>query len=171
MEQKQTQERPRSIRLTHQAAEMIVAVAIFLVGVVMMMDGHRVGMGWAPEGPQAGYFPFRTGAIIGISSAVILLRALFGKHRNQELFVSWDRFKQVLYVLIPAAFYVLVTQFIGIYVASALFIGGFMRVMARFSWTKVILVGVGISAMLFYMFEIQFMVPLPKGPLESLLGY
>ena len=64
MEQKQTQERPRSVWLTYQAAEVIVAVAIFLIGVVMMMDGHRIGMGWAPDGPQAGYFPFRTGAII-----------------------------------------------------------------------------------------------------------
>ncbi len=171
MEQKQTQERPRSVRLTHQAAEVIVAAAVFLVGVVMMIDSQRIGMGWAPEGPEAGYFPFRTGAIISISSLIVLLRALFGKHPNHELFVSWDRFKQVLYVLIPAAFYVLVTQFIGIYVASTLFVGGFMRVMARFSWFKVILVSVGISVLLFYMFEIQFMVPLPKGPLESLLGY
>lgn len=171
MEQKQMQERPRSAWLTHQAAEAIVAVAIFLVGVVMMMDGYRVGMGWAPEGPQAGYFPFRTGAIICISSVVVFLRALFGKHGNHKLFVSWGSFKQVLCVLIPAFLYVLVTQFIGIYVASAVFIGGFMRAMARFSWPKVILVSIGISAMLFYMFEVQFMVPLPKGPLESLFGY
>lgn len=171
MEQKQTQERPRSARLTHQAAEVIVAVAIFLVGVVMMMDGQRVGMGWASDGPQAGYFPFRTGAIICIASVVVFLRAIFSKHKNQKLFVSWGSFKQVLCVLIPAFLYVLVTQFIGIYVASAVFIGGFMRMMARFSWLKVILVSVGISAMLFYMFEVQFMVPLPKGPLESLFGY
>jgi putative tricarboxylic transport membrane protein len=171
MEQKQTQERPRSGWLTYQAAEVIVAVAIFLVGVVMMMDSYRIGIGWAPEGPQAGYFPFRTGAIISISSVVVFLRAFFGKNRNHELFVSWDRFKQVLCVLIPTVFYVLVTQFVGIYVASAVFIGGFMRAMAGFSWLKVILVSVGISAALFYMFEIQFMVPLPKGPLESLFGY
>jgi putative tricarboxylic transport membrane protein len=171
MEQKQTQERPRSGWLTYQAAEVIVAVAIFLVGVVMMMDSYRIGIGWAPEGPQAGYFPFRTGAIISISSVVVFLRAFFGKNRNHELFVSWDRFKQVLSVLIPTVLYVLVTQFVGIYVASAVFIGGFMRAMAGFSWLKVILVSVGISAALFYMFEIQFMVPLPKGPLESLFGY
>ena len=171
MEQQQTQERPRSVRLTYQAAEVIVAVAIFLIGVVMMMDSQRIGMGWAPEGPQAGYFPFRTGAIISISSVVILLRALFGKHRNHELFVSWDRFKMVLYVLIPAVLYVLVTQFIGIYVASAVFIGGFMRVLAKFGWLKVILVSVCTSVLLFWMFEIQFMVPLPKGPLEALFGY
>jgi putative tricarboxylic transport membrane protein len=171
MEQKQTQERPRSAWLTYQVAEATVAGAIFLVGVVMMLDSYRIGMGWSPEGPQAGYFPFRTGALISISSVVIILRALFGKNRNHELFVSWERFKQVLCVLIPAVLYVLVTQFVGIYVASIVFIGGFMRLMAKFSWPKVILVSVGISVALFYMFEIQFMVPLPKGPLESLFGY
>ena len=171
MEQIQTQERPRSARLTHQAAELIVAVTIFLVGAVMMMDSYRVGMGWAPEGPEAGYFPFRTGAILSMASVVVFLRAFFGKHGNDELFVAWGPFKQVLCVLIPTVFYVVVTQFIGIYVASALFIGGFMRVMAKFSWLKVILVSVGISVALFWMFEIQFMVPLPKGPLESLFGY
>ena len=171
MEQKQMQERPRSSWLTHQAAEVIVAVAIFLVGVVMMMDSHRVGIGWASDGPKAGYFPFRTGAILSISSVVVFLRALFSSHRNYELFVSWDRFKTVLCVLIPTVLYVVVTQFIGIYVASALFIGGFMRAMGGFSWLKVILVSVCISVTLFWMFEIQFMVPLPKGPLESLFGY
>ena len=171
MEQKQTQERPRSAWLTYQVAEATVAVVIFLIGVVMMMDSYRIGMGWAVDGPKPGYFPFRTGAIISISSVIVFLRAFFGKNRRHELFVSWDRFKQVLCVLIPAFLYVLVTQFIGIYVASALFIGGFMRVMAQFSWPKVIVVSICISVALFYMFEIQFMVPLPKGPLESLLGY
>jgi hypothetical protein len=171
MELKQTQEGVRSARLTYQSAEVIVAVVIFLVGGVMMMDGYRIGMGWAEDGPKAGYFPFRTGAIICISSVVVFLRALFSKHRNDELFVSWGSFKQVLCVLIPAFLYVLVTQFIGIYVASALFIGGFMRVMAKFGWFKVISVSLGITVTLFWMFEIQFMVPLPKGPLESLFGY
>jgi putative tricarboxylic transport membrane protein len=171
MEQKQTQERPRSAWLTHQAAELIVAAAIFLVGVVMMMDSNRVGIGWASDGPKAGYFPFRTGAILSMSSVVVFLRAVFGTHGKYELFVSWDRFKQVLCVLIPTVLYVVVTQFIGIYVASALFIGGFMRAMAGFGWLRVILVSVCISVTLFWMFEIQFMVPLPKGPLESLFGY
>ena len=171
MVQKQTQDRPHSVWLTYHAAEAITAAIIFVVGLVMMIDGYRSGMGWAFDGPESGYFPFRTGAILFISSVVIFLRTLFGKHRNDKLFVSWDRFKQVLCVLIPTVLYVMVTQFIGIYVASALFIGGFMRAMAKFSWLKVILVSVGISVTLFWMFEIQFMVPLPKGPLESLLGY
>ena len=171
MEQKQTQERPRSAWLTHQAVEAVVAVAILLIGVVIIVDALRIGIDWAFDGPKAGYFPFRTGAILCISSVVILLRALFGKHRNREIFVSWDRFKMVLFVLIPSVLYVLATQFIGIYVASAVFIGGFMRAIGKFSWLKVIVISVAISVLLFWMFEIQFMVPLPKGPLESLFGY
>ncbi len=171
MEQKQTQDRPYSVWLTFHTVEAITAAIIFVVGVVMMIDGYRVGMGWAFDGPESGYFPFRTGAIICISSTVIFLRTLFGKHRNYKLFVPWDRFKTVLYVLIPTALYVLVTQFIGIYVASAVFIGGFMRAMGKFSWLKIILISVSISVALFWMFEIQFMVSLPKGPLESLLRH
>lgn len=171
MEQKQTQERPRSVWLTNQAFEAIVAVVILLVGVVMMVDARRVGMDWASDGPKGGYFPFRTGAVLSIASVVIFLRALFSKHRNHELFVSWDRFKMVLAVLIPTVLYVLATQFIGIYVASAVFIGGFMRAIGRFNWPKVILISVVVSVVLFWMFEIQFLVPLPKGPLESLFGY
>jgi putative tricarboxylic transport membrane protein len=79
--------------------------------------------------------------------------------------------KMVLSVLIPTVLYVLATQFIGIYVASAVFIGGFMRAIGKFSWLKVIVVSVVINVVLFWMFEIRFMVPLPKGPLESLFGY
>jgi len=171
MEPKPTQDRPHSVWLTYHAAEAITAAIIFVVGLVMMIDGYRSGMGWAFDGPESGYFPFRTGAILFISSVVILLRTVFAKYRNYKLFVSWDRFQQVLYVLIPTALYVLVTQFVGIYVASAVFMGVFMRAMDDFSWLKIIVISVGISVTLFWMFEIQFMVPLPKGPLESLLGY
>ena len=74
-------------------------------------------------------------------------------------------------VLLPTIVYVLATQFVGIYVASTIFIAAFMRVMDKRSWLKVILISLGVSAALFWLFEIQFMVPLPKGPLEALLGY
>jgi putative tricarboxylic transport membrane protein len=171
MEQKQTQSQPHPVWLTYDGAEVITAVTLFLIGVVMMIDGYRVGMGWAFDGPMAGYFPFRTGAIICVSSLVIFFRTLFTTHHNFTIFVSWDRFKLVLYVLLPTVLYVLATQFVGIYVASAVFIGGFMRAMGNFSWLKIILISICISTALFWMFEIQFMVPLPKGPLESWLGH
>ena len=171
MEQKQAQDRLHH-GLTYNMTEAIVAVCIFLVGVLMMIDGYRVGMGWAFDGPMAGYFPFRTGALICISSFVVFLRTVSGKHRNYKAFVTWDRFRLVLKVLVPTTLYVLLTQFVGIYVASTVFIAGFMRMNGRFGWLKTTLISICSSVVLFLMFEVWFKVPLPKGPLESLLlGY
>jgi putative tricarboxylic transport membrane protein len=168
MEQKQT-EGIRSI--SYKAAELTTSVVIFLIGLLIMYDSYRIGWGWAVEGPQAGYFPFRIGAITCIASLVIFLRYFSGKKQKQKTFVAWEQFRLVLMVLVPTVVYVLVTQVIGIYVASTVFIGAFMRVMEKSSWLKTVLVSVGVSAVLFWMFEIQFLVPLPKGPLEALFGY
>lgn len=170
MEQKQTEGRIQS-GVSYNTVELATAVVTFLIGVVMMFDSYRIGWGWAVEGPQAGYFPFRIGAITCIASIVVFLRAASGKKHSLEIFVPWEKFKLVLLVLVPTVVYVLVTQVIGIYVASTVFIGAFMRVMEKSSWLKTVMVSVGVSAVLFWMFEIQFMVPLPKGPLEALFGY
>lgn len=170
MEQKQTEGRIQS-GLSFNAMELATAFVTFLIGLVMMYDSYRIGSGWAVEGPQAGYFPFRIGAIICIASIVVFLRPLFAKKQNVKIFVTWGQFRLVLMVLVPTLIYVLVTQVIGIYVASTLFIGAFMRVMEKSSWLKTVTVSVAVSVILFWMFEIQFMVPLPKGPLEALFGY
>ncbi len=171
MEQQQNQDKAHRGGLSHGAMDAIASVVIFIIGVVMMIDNYKIGAGWASDGPESGYFPFRIGAILCIASVVVLLKSLFGKTRKREIFVSWERFKLVLLVLLPTAVYVLAIQFIGIYVASALFIAAFMRVMDKYSWLKSLLVSVAVSVALYWMFEIQFMVPLPKGPLEALIGY
>lgn len=158
--------------LTYSAVDAITAAVVIFIGIVMMVDNQRIGITWAADGPESGYFPYHVGMILCISGAVVLLKALFGKRRNHEVFVTWDRFRLVLLVLLPTAVYVLLIQFAGIYVASALFIGAFMRLLGKIGWLKTILVSVGVNVLLFWMFEIQFMVPLPKGPLEAaLFGY
>ena len=171
MDSKNLPNRPRSGGLSHSHVDAIAGIVIFLIGVVMMADNYKLGAGWAADGPQGGYFPFRIGAILCIAAAVVFFKSFFGKNRNHAVFVSWERLRLVLLVLVPTALYVLAIQFAGIYVASAVFIAAFMRVMDKRSWLKVILVSVGVSAVLFWLFEIQFKVPLPKGPLEALLGY
>ena len=165
------QGRPLRDGLTYSGMEALTAVCLFLIGVVIIFDSYQKGAGWAADGPRTGYFPIRIGALIVISSLAILLRTLLSKNKNYKIFVKWEPFKQVLMVLVPTTAYVLATQMIGIYVASSLFIAFFMRVMGKFGWLKILLVGIGTSVALFWMFETQFLVPLPKGPLEALFGY
>ncbi|MBO9355435.1 tripartite tricarboxylate transporter TctB family protein [Bordetella petrii] len=171
MDHQQTQGGPSKDGLSHSAVDAITAVVFFAVGVVMMVDNYRIGVAWATDGPESGYFPYHIGMIICIASAAVFLKAVFGKHRNREVFVSWSRFRLVLLVLLPTALYILLIQLLGIYVASTLFIAAFMRLLGRIGWLKTVLVSVGVNVLLFWMFEIQFLVPLPKGPLEALFGY
>jgi len=147
----------------------ITAVVFFLIGVVMIVDNYRIGAGWAADGPQAGYFPLRIGVIICVAAALVFFQTLRGE--RGKAFVTFARLRHVLVVLVPTIVFVLAIKFLGIYVASALFIAAFMRAMDRFSWVKTIVVSIGVSAMLFWLFELQFLVPLPKGPLESMFGY
>ena len=59
---------------------------------------------------------------------------------------------------------------LGIYVASILFIGFFMRWLGKYAWWKIVAVSVGNSVFFYVVFEVWFKIPLPKGPLEALLG-
>lgn len=154
-----------------RAVEIGVAAFTFILGVVVILDSRRVGAGWAEDGPQAGYFPYYIGIILCIASVWTLWRALFSANDFAGVFVSHRKFRLVLSVFIPAMIYVAATYFIGIYVASALFIGAFMYWHGRFPWIRIIPVSLGVPVAMFLLFEVWFLVPLPKGPLETLIGY
>ena len=51
-----------------------------------------------------------------------------------------------------------------------IFITGFMLMVGRENRFKALAVGVAVPLVLFMMFERWFLVPLPKGPIESMLG-
>ena len=54
--------------------------------------------------------------------------------------------------------------------ASTLFVAFFMRWLGKYGWWKTAAVSVGNSVVFFMVFEIWFKIPLPKGPLEAVLG-
>lgn len=154
-----------------KAVELVVSAAILILGLVVIMDSRRVGAGWADDGPQAGYFPFHIGLVLCFASAWTLWRVLFSGKDTTGVFVSRKKLQLVLSVFIPSLIYVAAIYFIGIYVASAVFIGAFMYWHGRFPWTQIIPVSLLVPVAVFLLFEVWFLVPLPKGPLEALIGY
>ena len=155
------------------AVEAAVAALVLAFGLLVLVGSRKLGSGWTSDGPGAGYFPFYIGIILCISGAGILYQALLGKKRNTEIFVDGEQIKRVLVVLIPAAVYVLAIQVVGIYVASAIYVAGFMIILGKFGKAKSIAIGVALAAIFFLMFEVWFKVPLFKGALNPLgfLGY
>ena len=153
-----------------RAVELTVAALFFALGAIVAWDSYRIGTSWGDEGPQAGYFPFYIGLVICFSTALIFVRALWAKAKSHESFVSRGQLKMVMKMLVPSIVYVVLVGIIGIYVSSTLFIGFFMLWLGKYGWVRTVPLAVGVSVAFFLLFEVWFNVPLPKGPLEALLG-
>ena len=154
-----------------KSAELAVAAFIFLLGAIVIVDSARLGFGWQEiHGPRPGYFPFYIGLIMCVASLVNVARALMVRGADNKTFVEVGQLKLVLSVLVPTMVYVLLVTWIGVYISSVLFIGFFMRWLGKYPWWKVVAVSVVTMVVFYLVFEKWFKVPLPKGPLENLLG-
>ena len=155
---------------SHRSVEIGVAGFMALLAIIGIYGSIKVGTGWGDEGPRAGFFPFYVSLIVLISCVVNIGAALSGPDTGKT-FAEWSQLRQVFSVLVPTAIYVALVPFIGIYVASAILIGFFMRWFGRYPWHTAVAIGILVPVLTFFMFEVWFLVPLPKGPLETLLGY
>ena len=154
--------------------EIVVAVLFFVVGAVVVWDSRRLGSEWGSDGPQAGYFPFYIGLMICIASIANAINA-FGASKAARPFVMWSQLRMVLTVMVPSVIYVALianpVYSLGIYEASVIFIAFFMRLLGKYGWPKIAAVSISVMVVFFLMFEVWFKVPLPKGPIEALLGF
>ena len=152
-----------------RAANLITAAILAAAGVLVVVDAVRLGTGWGTDGPQSGFFPFWLAVLLIGCCLAIAAQAV--RLTLPVPFVTRKALGPVLAVLGPAAGFVVLTQAIGLYVASALYMGFYMRWIGRHSWTAVVALGIGFPVITFLVFEKWFLVPMPKGPLETWLGY
>lgn len=152
-----------------RAAELVTASVLILLGGIVLFDAVRLGFGWGPDGPRSGFFPFWLALIMVVVCVAIIAQAV--RRAENKSFVSREQLGSVLKVLWPAVAAVALMHFVGLYVASALYMGFYMRWVGRHSWVTVVLIALGVSIGAFLVFEKWFLVPMPKGPLEEWLGY
>jgi hypothetical protein len=154
----------------HRTVELAVALLTILFAAIVIIGSVQVGSRWGADGPGAGFFPFYIGVII-LTAGIINFGSAWVTPRGGRLFAQWGRLRRVALVVVPTAIYVALIPWIGIYVSSALLIGAFMKWLGRYGWLPVLVIAVGVPILTFAVFERWFLVPLPKGPLEALLGY
>jgi putative tricarboxylic transport membrane protein len=150
-------------------ADILTASVLTALGLLVLGEAVRLGFRWGPDGPQSGFFPFWLALILVGHSVTIIVRAV--RRRSDAPFAGKDQMRSVLTVAIPAVLMVLVTQFLGLYVASALYLAFYVRAVGRHSWVTALGLAVCVPLVTFVVFERWFLVPLPKGPLEAWLGY
>jgi hypothetical protein len=158
--------------VTNRTMDISVALVFIALAGLFMYDCARIGFGWVDgQGPAGGFFPFYISVFMILASLANLQRAVTrAEPDGDEVFVTRKSMMRVLFVLVPTALYVAAIQYLGIYVSSAIFITLFMIVSRAAIW-RAGLVGMGTALALFMMFERWFLVPLPKGPLEAMLGF
>ena len=159
--------------VTTRTVELVVAALVFILGAVVVQGSRALGSGWTSDGPGAGYFPFYIGLILCIAALGVAFQAVVGKDKAIGVFVDRTQLKQVLAVFLPALVYVGAVQFLGLYIASAIYIALFMIILGKFSPIKSVITGLVVTVVFFLMFEVWFKVPLFKGKLDplSFLGY
>ena len=152
-----------------RAADLTTALVLMAGGVLVIWDSLRLGIGWGSDGPKSGFFPFWLAALLIVCCAAIVWQAR--RRVSAVPFVTRAQIKPVLSTLLPSAGFVVLTQFLGLYVASALFMAFYMRWIGRYGWVSIVLTSVLFPVLTFLIFETWFLVPMPKGPVEAWLGY
>jgi putative tricarboxylic transport membrane protein len=152
-----------------RAADLAISSVMLLLGGVVVLDSMRIGIGWGTDGPRSGFFPFWLGVILIAASATIAVQAW--RRAIDKPFITREQLSPVLKVLWPATVMVILITPLGLYVASAIYLAFYMRWVGRHGWLAVALCAVGVPVLTFVVFELWFLVPMPKGPLEAWLGY
>lgn len=152
-----------------RAADVATAAVLLALGVLVVVSAVRMGIGWGSDGPESGFVPFWLAVILIACCTANVVRAI--RRRSEERFVSRAQLACVLEVLLPASAMILLTPFLGLYVAGAIYAGVYMRWVGRHRWVLSIALPLTVTVLLFLVFEKWFLVPLPKGPLEAWLGY
>ncbi len=169
-EGKENEEAGESV-VSNRTMNLIVSLALMMVATVVMVSSYRLGSGWAKDvGPDSGYFPFYIALFMFVASGVTLLQHVLVRSPSGS-FIAHGEMVMVFSILIPMALFVILSLYIGIYISTFLFIAFFMMWHGRYSLYKTLPVALLVPIALFIIFEIWFLVPLPKGPFEAWLGY
>jgi putative tricarboxylic transport membrane protein len=156
---------------TTRTVDVAVSLLLVVLAAVLGYDNWRTGIGWDSTGPEPGYFPFYLSVVLAGASLYGLGAAYLSRREAAKTFVTRAQARRVLAVFVPTLLFCLVTQFLGLYVASFVLIAGFMRAVGKIAWWKSLATAFVFTALMFVTFDIAFDVIMPKGPLEAAFGY
>ena len=153
-----------------RTADIVCGLFLGVVALVVLGEGLRLGIGWSTDGPEPGFFVFYLGICLLVAT-VLTVAFAFWRRSETRPFVGRSQLRSVATVFLPAVVMVILTHFVGLYVSGAVYLATYMRWIGRHSWALIALVAIGVPVATFLVFEVWFLVPLPKGPLETRLGY
>lgn len=160
--------------VTRFHAEIATALATLGFGLVILVGAREFGVGWDSSGPQPGAFPFYLGLLIALASAATIAgtvgRRLAGSATLAEVFLDAEQGRRVASFFLPLLGFVVLSVFVGMYVAMLVYLVFAMRFQGRYGWLASLATAFGTAAFFYLTLEKFFQIGLLKGPVEALIG-
>src|SRR5262245_47634988 len=111
-----------------RTADMVFALGLLALAVLVAWESLQLNIGWGINGPESGFFPFWLAIGLGMCSLVSVAQTVWRARRAlPRPFVTAGGWAPLLTVAVPALAMVALTELIGLYPATALYLALYMR--------------------------------------------
>lgn len=157
--------------MTVRTAEILMAVILALCSIGLMVKSAELNIGWVErKGPGSGAWPFwlSTGMLITCLWTIYRwFKGVTPESQSSELYISGSTLKVVGTSALSILFLLVVTQFMGIYIALIFFLFLYLRFIGSHSWALTVSLSICIPMFIFSLFEWGLKIPLPKAFTEE----
>lgn len=147
---------------SYQAATAAVFVALAAVAMFDSRRGALIGATTDPGGIGSGFYPFWSAALVGVAGLILLWRVLSTPQPPEGVFASRDSAVAVLQLVVPMIVATVSISWLGLYLATGLYMGFFARFIGHYRWVWVLASAVLVPLAVYLGFEVGFRVALPK---------
>ena len=155
--------------MSTRTAELLMAVGMFFFSLMLMWSVYSDGLtiGWVDgRGPGAGVWPFWLSFGMALASLWTLVRWFKGvtpESRNEAPYIDPESFGLVIISFVSLTVMLFLVGIVGTYIAIALFLGFYMRVVGGHGWKITLGMSFGAVVFVYFLFEWQLTKYLPKG--------
>lgn len=120
---------------------------------------------WGDNGPGPGFLPFWLGIVMAVLAAMMLVSALRDRNVGEAWLPGGDGLRRLALVLGVTFAFVALLKWLGMVVATVLFMVTLLRRLDRIAWPRTLAVSVATAGFVYLVFDYWLHVPFPVGVL------
>jgi len=155
--------------MSTRTAELLAGIGLLVFSLVLMWTVYTDGLkiGWVEgRGPGSGVWPFWLSlgmALTSLWTVVRWFRKTTAESRNETPYIDSDPLALVATSFVALTVMIFLVTIVGTYIAIALFLGFYMRVIGKHTWGMTTASVIGAVIFIYFLFEWQLTKYLPKG--------
>ena len=151
--------------MNRKVRERLSLLMWLAVAVAICFSSAKLSLG-ALRKPGPGFFPFLTGAILGLFSLLALLQSFKGlsKDEKEEVWPKARRALKISSVILALILYGIGMNYLGFTLSTLIFLGFLLRGIDPQRWVVVLAVSIFGTVLSYGIFQIWLGAQLPKGP-------